>query len=64
MTSYLNAQRLKEHEGNVENAPSFKKNLKRFFALPSQASMNKSSHRGGPPSNAEKFESFLNKVAQ
>ena len=46
--SLLNAERLKEHERNMERDPNFKKNLKRFHALPSAAT--KSS--AGPKSTA------------
>lgn len=33
--SYLNEQRLKQHELNMQRDPNFKKNMKRFHGLPS-----------------------------
>ena len=57
--SYLNDKRLKEHEAAMERDPKFKKNLKRFMGVPSNPTINKSSHHGGPASNADKLNSFI-----
>ena len=48
----------------MERDPKYKKNLKRFYAVPSVPTVNKSSHHGGPASNAEKFDFFIGNAVQ
>mmetsp|Transcript_32226 Transcript_32226/g.39971 ORF Transcript_32226/g.39971 Transcript_32226/m.39971 type:complete len:87 (+) Transcript_32226:1801-2061(+) len=55
-TSYLNEQRLREHEVNMQRDPNFKKNMKRFHGLPSAATR---SNAGGPVSTANKLDAFI-----
>lgn len=54
--SYLNAQRLHEHENNMQRNPNFKKNMKRFHGLPSEVTRS-----NGPVSTANKLDAFINK---
>lgn len=53
-TSYLNEQRLKEHEVNMQRDPNFKKNMKRFHGLPSAVTRS-----NGPVSTANKLDRFI-----
>ena len=53
--SVLNAERLREHERQMERDPAFKKNLKRFHALPSAATRSSA----GPKSAAQKLDGFV-----
>lgn len=55
-SSYLNEQRLKEHENNIARDPNYKKNVKRFYALPSQHTAQRSD---GPKSTVEKLDQFI-----
>lgn len=53
-TSLLNEERLREHERNMERDPIFKKNMKRFYCLPSHATNSQ-----GPRSTAQKLDAFV-----
>ena len=53
--SVLNAERLREHERQMERDPQFRKNVKRFHALPSAATRS----TAGPKSTAQKFDAFV-----
>lgn len=52
--SVLNAERLREHERQMERDPVYKKNIKRFYALPSAATKT-----SGPRSTAQKLDAFI-----
>ena len=55
-SSYLNEQRLKQHEINMQRDPNFKKNVKRFHGLPS-AMTRSSCHQAS--SKVNKLDAFI-----
>jgi len=56
--SVLNERRLKEHEMNMARDPNFKKNQKRFFAIPSNHTVQRSS---SSITGAQKFDQYIAK---
>lgn len=53
--SVLNRERLQEHERQMERDPVYKKNMKRFYCLPSAATRSSV----GPRSTAQKLDKFV-----